>query len=76
MVDQELFDFAAATLNLNNSGWTLDTSFEDIDGWTSLGYMKLITAIEDNLSIQLSMDAIMDSKTLGDLNQAVIEAAA
>ena len=73
MVEEELINFTASTLSLKRGDWALDTPFEDIDGWTSLGYMELITAIEDKLSIQLSMDAIMDCETLSDLCLAISE---
>lgn len=69
-----LYDFASQTLSISSDGWTTDTQLDDIDGWTSLGYMKLITAIEDKLDIELSMDSIMETRSLGDLHAAVQEA--
>jgi acyl carrier protein len=41
-----------------------DTKFKDLDGWDSMSHMIFITQMEEQLSIELSTDDIVNMKDL------------
>ena len=47
-----------AALN-NKSKITLSSEFEKVNGWDSLGHMKIISTIEKKLSISFEIDEII-----------------
>ena len=46
-------------------------TMEDIESWDSLTHMDLVTSIEDELNIQLSMDDIMNMTDIGTVRAIV-----
>lgn len=48
-------------------------TMEDIKKWDSLTHMDLVTSIEEGLSIQLSMDDIMDMRDIKTIKKIVSE---
>lgn len=44
-----------------------DSSSETIEGWTSVNHLLAINEIENEFSIQLTMDETMNITTFGDL---------
>lgn len=45
----------------------LQTSANDISDWDSFSHMELITAIENNLQVNIPFDVLMEFNTLEDL---------
>ena len=45
---------------------------ESLDGWDSFGHMRLITTIEEQLGIILSMDQVLDIDCYGALRNVVL----
>ena len=43
----------------NKSKITLNSKFEKVKGWDSLGHMKIISVIEDKLKISFEIDEII-----------------
>ena len=56
-------DVFKKALNLN-SNLTLSSKFEKVKGWDSLGHMKIISAIEEKLSINFEIDEIVGVNTV------------
>jgi acyl carrier protein len=50
---------------------TQATSPEDIDRWDSLQHIALIRAIEMTYSIRLSMDEMMEIRSVGDIEKVL-----
>ena len=48
----------------NNSKITSSSKFEKVKGWDSLGHMKIISAIEEKLSINFEIDEIVGVNTV------------
>ena len=48
-----------------------NTSLFEIEGWDSLMHMNLIVAIEEDFNIQLTMEEIIEMKTLLKINEVV-----
>lgn len=43
---------------------TLETTMDDVDNWNSLRHMWLIMAIEEKFSISLSMDEMIEMRSV------------
>ena len=48
----------------NNNKITLASKFEKVQGWDSLGHMKIISEIEKKLSISFEIDEIVGINTV------------
>ncbi|MDC3309579.1 acyl carrier protein [bacterium] len=48
-----------------------DLSMSNVQRWDSLTHMDLVTSIEDELNIQLSMDDIMNMTDIGTVRSIV-----
>ena len=48
-----------------------DLSMNNVQRWDSLAHMDLVTSIEDELNIQLSMDDIMNMTDIGTVRAIV-----
>tara|TARA_E500000178_G_C16908473_1_gene701427 strand:+ start:698 stop:943 length:246 start_codon:yes stop_codon:yes gene_type:complete len=48
----------------NNNKITLASKFEKVQGWDSLGHMKIISEIEKKLSISFEIDEIIGINTI------------
>lgn len=51
---------------------TESSSSSDVEEWDSLSHLSLISDVEDEFSIKLTLDEITNSKDLGDLVSAII----
>ena len=43
---------------------TLNSAFESVPGWDSLGHMKIISTIEKKLKVNFEIDEIIDVNTV------------
>ncbi len=49
-----------------------ETSTEDVDRWDSLQHIALVGAIETTFNIKLSMDEMMEMRTVGDIEAVLV----
>ncbi len=47
---------------------TAETSQDDVPKWDSLQHIALVNSIEQSFSISLSMDEMMEIRTVGDID--------
>ena len=59
MSEDEVRRLFAATFKVSPEAIAPDTSPETIDAWDSFGHMRLVTAVEAQLSIRLTMEEIL-----------------
>ena len=52
------------SLNLNNYELSLNSKFEKVSQWDSLGYMKIISEIESRLNLNIEIDEIVEVNTV------------
>ena len=52
------------SLNLNSYGLSLNTKFEKVSQWDSLGYMKIVSEIESRLNLDIEIDEIVEVNTV------------
>ena len=52
------------SLNLNNYELNLDSEFERVPQWDSLGHMKIISEIESRLNLDFEIDEIVGVNTV------------
>lgn len=50
---------------------TDELSAENVDGWTSLAFMQLLTAIETDFGFKFKMMELIQLKTMGDILNAM-----
>lgn len=55
----------------NKDKLTENSRFEKVQGWDSLGHMKIISEIEKSLSISFDIDEIIGVNTVGKLIRLV-----
>ncbi len=51
---------------------TESSSSNDVEEWDSLSHLSLISDVEDEFSIKLTLDEISNSKNLGELVSAIM----
>jgi len=69
-MDENLVEIVSEVFGVDEDDITLETSPENLDSWDSMNHLKLVTAIEEEFSINLSMndvEAIVDVKSLSDI---------
>lgn len=71
MIDERLRDLIAEMLDMPASEINLDTSRDSTSTWDSLNHLQLITALEREFGIALSMEEIAAIKTVADLQRIV-----
>jgi acyl carrier protein len=54
-------------LDLNDYDLQLNSEFENVPGWDSLGHMKIVTEIEEKLKIEFDIDEIVGVDTVAKL---------
>ena len=52
------------SLNLNNDKLNLNSEFEKVPQWDSLGYMKIMSEIESRLNLNIEIDEIVEVNTV------------
>lgn len=43
---------------------SLDSMFEEVPGWDSIGHMLIITSLEENLEIELEIEEVVGVNTI------------
>ena len=56
-----------------NEGLVLadDMSAQTVEGWTSLAYMQLLTAVEEHFGFKFKMMELLQLKNMGDIINAI-----
>jgi len=65
-VDTTLSEIFIEMLKLDVDELTDELSADSVDTWDSLAHLTIVTAIEQEFGIQLSMDEIQSAATVGD----------
>ena len=52
------------SLNLNNYKLNLNSEFEKVPQWDSLGHMKIMSEIESRLNLNIEIDEIVEVNTV------------
>lgn len=58
-------------LGATSLGLTEETTADDVEQWTSLTHVQLITAIEENLSIKFSVREMMGWQNVGEIIDSI-----
>ena len=67
-----LASVVAETLGIDEERVVPELSAETVEEWDSLNHLRLITAVEKQFHIRLSMEEVMSLANVGDLAQAVV----
>ena len=59
------------TFELNDFKLSLDSQFEEVPGWDSLGHMQLISVLEDEFDIELGIEEIIGVDTVEKIQNLV-----
>lgn len=61
----------ADIMDMDRSDVSPSLSREEEDRWDSLNHLRLVTAVEEEFSIRLTMEEIEKIATLGDLDELI-----
>jgi acyl carrier protein len=70
-MSQSVLEIAAKIFNVPVDFLDSSLTPDEIDTWDSLNHMRLITAIEVELGVRLTMGQIQEVQTLGDFEKLV-----
>lgn len=71
MTEDKLARIVSDVLGLDSGSVSGDISREDVDSWDSLSHLRLITAVENEFGISLTMDQIAGISRLSDIQRIV-----
>lgn len=71
----KLSQIAAEILELDPPAVTDELTPEDVEHWTSLNHLRLITAVEEAFGISFTMEQIEAVRSIGTLRRLVKELA-
>jgi acyl carrier protein len=71
MINERLRDLLAEMLDMPSNDITLETRREDVATWDSLNHLQLVTALESEFGVALTMEEIAAIKTVDDLQRIV-----
>lgn len=71
MIDQRLHSLLAEMLDMPETQITPDTNRTSTEAWDSLNHLQLITALEKEFEIKLTMQEIADVNTVEDLQRLI-----
>ena len=63
--------FADQFMNPEETDFSADTKFHELNGWTSMTALMVIAMIEDNFGTTVPSEVIRDAETIQDLFDAV-----
>lgn len=67
----QLTPIAREVFGMSELVLTDELSAENVDGWTSLAFMQLLTAIETDFGFKFKMMELIQLKTMGDILNAM-----
>jgi acyl carrier protein len=75
-MEMRLQAVVADVLGLDASEVANDLDADTADNWDSLNHLRIITAVEQEFGISLSMEEIQEPRSVARLQQIVLEAVA
>jgi acyl carrier protein len=57
-MDEQVKELVAEVFNINEDAVTPELSQETLDNWDSMNHLRLVTAVEEEFDISLTMDEI------------------
>lgn len=73
---EQVKDILCDILDIDDFEWADQLTPADFDEWDSMKNLRIITALEQEFSIQFSMAQIGDMQTLGKILETITELAA
>ena len=73
-MSEKLITIAADVFGIGAEKIALAATPDDIEKWDSLNHLRLITAVENEFNVRLSMSQIQGIECLGDLQSYVEQA--
>jgi len=70
-VEESIKEIVSEVFGVDEEDVTPDTSPETIDNWDSMNHLKLVTAIEEEFSINLTMNEVESITNVGTLMDVV-----
>ena len=70
---ERLTPIASKVFQMDNLVLTDDISAQTVDAWTSLAFMQLLTAIEEQLGFKFKMMELLQLNTMGDIINAIAQ---
>lgn len=67
MTVQQLLDLFAEALEIEPGSLTLDTKIADVDEWNSLGWLTIMSLVDERLNVELSAREIRGFTTARDV---------
>ena len=67
----QLTTIASEIFQMENLVLTEDMSATNVETWTSLTFMQLLTAIEENFGFKFKMMELIQIKNMGDIIQSI-----
>jgi acyl carrier protein len=72
-LDDRLREVSATVLGVDSDMLSESSSPQNLATWTSIRHLSLVAAVEEEFSIQLSMEEIHAAQRFGELRRIVIE---
>ena len=60
MVVEKVKAAFVSTFGLEPSTFTVEMLPEDVQGWDSLGHLRLVTALQEQFGVEFEVDEVMD----------------
>lgn len=67
MSDQEIYDLIAEGIEVDPGTLTADTRIADVPEWSSLGWLTIMSLIDERFGLQIPAADIRSFRTAGDL---------
>jgi len=70
-VDEQIKELVADVLDLDEDEITAELSPDDTEYWDSMNHLRLVTALEEEFDIKLTMDEVQSIENVGDIYAVV-----
>lgn len=71
MTDTEIIELLAEALEVEPSTLTPDTAIADVEEWNSLGWLSVMSLLDERFDVSLSAAQIRSMRTVADVLQHV-----
>lgn len=71
-MEEFIKNFASQFDSMDESEFSAETKFKELDDWSSITSLYTIAMIDENYGVQITGNDIRDSETLSDLYNKVI----
>ncbi len=70
-MDEQIRELVADVLDLDEDKVTAELSPDDTEYWDSMNHLRLVTALEEEFDIKLTMDEVQSIENVGDIYAVV-----